>query len=112
MINRRRGPDFVIKVINVIAGSAWICIFMIFVFVALAKPKFEGFRRGMGAIQGGWNAGWLDIVFFLLVFLVLLSIAGIVFNFMRMKRKTDKIRATLVLSGVLAFLGILAFLLT
>jgi len=109
MINRRRGPDFVIKVINGIAGFAWICIFLIFVFVAMAKPKLQGFSRGMGAITGGWDTSWLDVVFFLLVFLVLLSVIGITFNFMRMKRKSDRIRATLVLSGVLAFIGLIGF---
>ncbi len=109
MLNRRRGPDFVIKVINGIAGTAWVFIFMIFVFISLAKPKLQGFKKGMGAIKGAWDTGWLDVVFFLLIFLVVLSVLGIVFNFTRMKRKTDRVKATLVLSGILAVIGLMAF---
>jgi hypothetical protein len=110
MQNKRRGPDFVIKVINTISGVSWILIFLVFLFISMAKPKFQGFSRGMGTIQGSWDAALLNVVAGLLVLLIALSAVGIIFNFLRMKRKTDRIRATLVLSGVLALVGLLALI--
>ncbi len=110
MQNRRRGPDFVIKVMNYISGTAWVMIFAIFVFVSMAKPKFQGFKRGMGAIHGSWDTDLLSVVFGLLIFLVLMSVIGIAFNITRMKRKTDNIRASLVISGIVASIGIIIYL--
>ena len=110
MQNKRRGPDFVMKVINSISGVSWILIFLVFVFISLAKPQFQGLGRGMGAIQGSWDTALLNVVAGLLVLLIALSAVGIIFNFLRMKRKTDRIRATLVLSGVLALVGLLVFI--
>jgi len=110
MQNKRRGPDFVIKVINILSGVSWIILFLVVVFISMAKPKFQGFGRGMGSIQGTWDTSLLGIVAVLLVLLIALSAVGITFNFLRMKRKTDRIRATLVLSGVLALIGLLALI--
>lgn len=110
MQNKRRGPDFVLKVINTISGVSWLLVFMVFVVIAMAKPKFQGFSRGMGTIHGTWDTTLLNIVAGLLVLLIALSAVGIIFNFLRMKRKTDRIRATLVLSGILALVGLLALI--
>ncbi len=110
MQNKRRGPDFVIKVINTISGVSWLLIFLVFLFISMAKPRFEGFSRGMGTIHGTWDSNLLAVVAGLLVLLVALSAVGIIFNFLRMKRKSDRIRATLVLSGVLAFIGLLVMI--
>lgn len=107
MQNKRRGPDFVIKVINTLSGVSWVIIFLVIIFISIAKPKFQGFSRGMGTIQGTWDASLLGIVAVLLVLLIALSVVGIIFNFLRMKRKTDRIRVTLVLSGVFALMGLL-----
>ncbi len=110
MQNKRRGPDFVLKVINVVSGVSWIILVLAIVVVSIAKPKFQGFSRGMGTIQSSWDTSLLGVVAVLLVLLIALSVVGIVFNFLRMKRKTDHIRVTLVLSGIFAFIGLLLLL--
>jgi len=59
------------------------------------------------------STAWLsNFVYILLVFLILLSITGIVFNMTRMKRKTDKMRITFFFSGILAVIGLIVVIMS
>ncbi len=107
MKNRRVGPDTVMNIISGICILSWIILFIIFIIVAVANPTSSGMaasRPGLKAAAGGWTSG---AIYSLLVFLIILSISGIMFNIMRLKRKTDKLRLTPVISGLLAVAGII-----
>ncbi len=60
--NRRRGPDALARAIQFFSILSWLFIFLLLIFFSLAKPRFQGFGRGMSAVQSGsWNTfSWIQ----------------------------------------------------
>lgn len=109
MKNRRVGPDTVMNIISGICILSWIVLVVIFIIIGVSNPTSSGMaasRPGLKGASGNWISG---AIYGLLVFLIVLSISGIMFNMMRLKRKTDKMRLTPVISGLLAVAGIIIF---
>lgn len=106
MKNRRRGPDFVIKLINWISAISWGVLASVFLILILSNPTSKGMSVSRPSLKGTSTAWMSNIIYALLVFLILLSVAGIIFNMTRMKRKTDKMRLTFFFSGILAIIGL------
>ncbi len=107
MKNRRRGPDFVIKMIDGISAISWIVLAIVFLILIMTNPTSKGMSVSRPALKATSTAWLSNFVYILLVFLILLSITGIVFNMTRMKRKTDKMRITFFFSGILAVIGLI-----
>ncbi len=107
MKNRRKGPDFVIKVINWISGISWAILIMIFLILIITNPTSRGMSVSRPALKATSSAWMSNAIYGFLVFLILLSVAGIIFNMTRMKRKTDKIKLTFFFSGILAIIGLI-----
>ena len=101
MKNRRIGPDTIMNIISGISILSWIILVVIFIMIAVTNP---GSNRLGGGIAGGWGK---TAIYALFVFLIILSISGIVFNTTRMKRKTDKLRLTPIFSGILAVIALI-----
>lgn len=107
MKNRRRGPDFVIKLINWISGISWGILATVFLFLILSNPTSKGMSVSRPSLKGTSTAWMSNVIYALLIFLILLSISGIIFNMARMKRKTDKMKLTFFFSGILAIFGLI-----
>jgi len=103
--NKRIGPDAIMNIIGWISIMSWIVLGVIFIIISLSNPS----SSSMSAIRGGKIGGnWAtSAIYALFVFLIVLSIAGIVFNLTRLKRKTDKIRLTPIISGILSIIGLI-----
>jgi hypothetical protein len=107
MKNRRRGPDFVIKLINWISGISWAILVAIFLFLIISNPTSKGMSVSRPSLKATSTAWMSNAIYAFLIFLIILSIAGIVFNMTRMKRKTDKMKLTFFFSGILAIIGLI-----
>jgi len=106
--NRRRGPDAVIRSINVTAIVSWIIIAIVFILVSFIKPT----AIRTAGIPGMAGSGMMGVVVILLGAQVLISIAGIVANATRMKRKSDRFNLGLIISAAFAIIGLVIYFLT
>ena len=105
MKNRRIGPDTIMNIISGISILSWVILVVIFIMIAVTNP---GSQVTAAIRAGGKAGGWgKTAIYALFVFLIILSISGIVFNMTRMKRKTDKIRLTPIFSGILAIVALI-----
>ena len=106
MKNKRRGPDFIIKTIGWFSIISWVILISIVGILMVTNPALRGVVLvNMPARQ--ISQGWLLLINILLVFLIIINIFGIIFNFVRLKRKTDSIRITFFFSSILAIIGLI-----
>ena len=106
--NRRRGPDFLIRCINIAAIVCWIFIFAIFIIVSLSKPPAGSY---MGQSLGKtWDKELLNYAFYMMFPLLIICVIGLLINTTRHQRKTDTYNKSLIVSLVLSFIGIIWFL--
>jgi hypothetical protein len=106
MKNRRKGPDFIINLIKWISIAIWIIIGIVVILLMVANPTSPDLQRGWVALPTTSLKAVNSAIFSLFVIQLIMSVAGLLFNFTRLKRKTDKLRISLVLSGLFAILGI------
>jgi len=106
MKNRRLGPDTIMNIISGISIVSWVILGAIFIMVAVTNPTSSGMAASRPGLKGagGWTTG---AIYGLLVFLLVLSISGVLFNMLRMKRKSDKLRLTPVFSGILSAVALI-----
>lgn len=105
MKNKRIGPDTIMNLISGISIISWIVLGVVFIIIAVGTPS----GGAAAAIRsGGKGTGWTrNAIYALFIFLIILSISGILFNMTRLKRKTDKMRLTPIFSGILSIIGII-----
>lgn len=108
--NRRRGPDALVKAIQFFSILSWLFIFVLLIFFSLAKPRFQGFGKGMSAVQSGsWNTFFLDSILYILIIQFLVCFSGLLINANRVKRKTDQFSKSLVFFAVMSMIGAVLF---
>lgn len=109
MKERRVGPDSIVNMISSISIILWIVFLSVFILFAIANPTHSGMAASRPALKGGLL--WLNrIIFGLLIIQVFLGVTGIIFNLTRLKRKTDRLRLTLVFSVIFGITGIIMML--
>ena len=112
IVNRRRGPDRLVKAISVISGLAWLIIFIVFILISYAKPKMETlFDRKYGiTLSQEWDKTMLRYAIVLLGLIMIVCFSGIVINMSRHHRRTDRYNKSLIFFGVGSLLGIIIYL--
>ena len=107
--DRRRKPDIVIKLVHTISISGWLMIIICSLVAINAKPEQTNLFYKMFNIpvRGYWNYSLLSFVFALLIFLLCLSLIGILLSAMRHRRKTDRINKSLIFQAVMSVVGML-----
>ena len=110
--NRRRGPDSMVRAINILSGLTWFLVLMVFILVTFAKPRVETFfdRQYNVTLSGKWDQTILAYAFILLFILVLICFIGIIININRHKRKTDRYNKSLIWFGIISLLGMVYYL--
>lgn len=106
MKNRRRGPDFIINMIKWISIVIWVIIAIVIILIMFTNPTSAGMQMSRPTLQTTSSKAASSAMFSLLVIQLIMSVAGLIFNFTRLKRKTDRLRISLVLSGLFAIIGI------
>ena len=110
---RRKKADWVINMATALSVVSWFVAFGVWLLLDMAAPEREDFfsRVFGGTVRGYWDTSLLPIAFILLVISFLTCVGAFIFNMMRMRRKTDKYRKSIIIVGIITIVGIVMFLL-
>lgn len=110
---RRKKPDIICRWLEIAVIFIWFIIMVVLLLLHSAQPHKETFFDHLFnvEIKETMNLGLLNIVFYLLIFLFLFSLASPLLNFKRMKRSTDRIHKSFIFSLIGSFVGIIFYLL-
>jgi len=113
-VERRKGPDLLLKLINVIVFFSWLLIIAILTITAKAGPESATFfdRLLQVDIRNTWDAGLAQYMFYLMLVLLLLCVLGIAFNAARHRRRSDRYRISLFIMGGASVIGIIVYLIS
>ena len=113
-LDRRRGPDFWIRVLGWFGGISWFLMFAAMFIIDRAKPEAEKILTGASGAEVGttWDQTLLGYLFYLVIFGLCVSTVGIMINSKRYRRAEDRFRLTLIVLGILSLFGIAIYLFT
>jgi uncharacterized membrane protein len=111
-IDRRRGPDKLVKSIKWIVSCAWILIITVIVLASMAKPQTETFFDRLLAVKlhDSWDLDLIRYSFYLTIALFLLCIIGLIVNAARHRRRSDRFNGSLILLSIVSVAGIMLYL--
>ena len=111
-VERRKGPDIVVKAVWWVAGISWLLIITALVFTDKAKPEKTTFfdRLFEVSVRSYWDQDLLQNAFYVLLVNLVICIIGFVMNMMRQKRKTDKISKSIIVLTAITLTGILWYM--
>ncbi len=112
MLDRRKGPDALVKWVKWSGIMSWLLILVIFFITVVAKPGFESYMDKSFHIklQSTWDTDMMHYVLLLLIFLFFFCIISIGINMVRCRRKNDRFNKTLILNAAVSFVGVLMYL--
>lgn len=102
--NRRRGPDFLRRLLPVFAAISWACMLLAFFVLSLAKPETLTFAGVFSRqpVSSSWDMELLNYVFWLLFGAIIVAVSGYMLNLLRTKRKGDNLYISLILVSLSA----------
>ena len=105
-VEKRKGPDPIVKWVNKAGYITWGILFVILSFIGLARGREATFIDKMAHIpvDTAWNNNMLWVSLIITIVLFVLCMVSIVLNIMRSRRKTDKISMSLILCELFSFL--------
>ncbi len=103
---RRHGADSVVKAINAMIIISWAVFLVAFMMVSISGsagggPSYGTVRAG-GAALRGWAIALMGVQF-------VLCVTGLVVQSSRMKRKSDRFSASLIIFALLSVVGMVLF---
>ena len=114
-IERREGPDIIVKSLRWFGFIGWFLMVVALIIVEKAKPRttnlFSTIFDADPNLRTYWDRDLVHYIFYLMIVGFTLSVAALVFNALRHKRKSDTYRLYLILLGVVSFIGMLIYLL-
>lgn len=108
---KRNGPDTIIKIVQISSVVVWVFL-SAFIFLAdQARPDEATFFDHLYEIQvrNTWDDGLLLAAFIVAVILFIISIISLLLNAQRLKRKTDKISVSLLISVIASAIYIMIY---
>ncbi len=111
-VERRKGPDVLVRLVHWLGITAWIIMFFILAITDRAKPQMATFfdRFFKVQVRETWNYSLVQWSFYLMILLSLLCILGLLANVKRHKRKSDRYSFHLIMMLILATVGIMMYL--
>ncbi len=102
--DKRKGPDLILRLISLSSIILWGFIILNFCVILSAKPEFESFfdRLLNLTVRDYWDYRLLLISLVTSLTQFILSVLALFLNTRRLKRKTDRIRASIIISLVLS----------
>ena len=116
---RRRKSDWITRMAAILSFVSWAIAFAVWVVLESASPERERMfitsflRETMGAetiIRDQWDVTLLPLAFWLLIVSLAICVTAFIFNALRMRRKTDKYRKSVIIIGSVTIIGIVLFL--
>ena len=113
IMNRRKQADWVVNASAALSAISWFVAFFVTLVLDIAAPDRPTFFTSVlgGMMRTEWNATLLPIGLILLVVSFLCSVAAFMFNMMRMRRRTDKYRKSVIIMGLITLAGIVFYVL-
>ncbi len=111
--NRRKHPDLTLRLLAWSNAAAVISLAIAVVIIAIAKPKRMNFLDhfyGVQRLNPTWNMDLIGYVGIMLLLSFVTSIVGLFLNSKRLRRKSDHIHATLVLSLIASTISLFFYL--
>jgi len=117
--NRRKGKDWVTQMSTIMTIVAWVIMLAVWVVIEAASPEVEwAFLAGFGRVHFGmepvlrqrWDHALVYTAYVLLISSIGMSAIALVFNLMRKKRKTDKVKKSVIFTGGLTVILLVIFL--
>ncbi|MBF0458952.1 MAG: hypothetical protein HQK99_13775 [Nitrospirae bacterium] len=108
VIDKRKGPDFIVKSISWVVASCWLVIFVAWSYVYYAMPEHLTIFDPHGIYRQArtyWDIHLLKDAFIAINVLLLISIAGMVESILRHHRKTDRLPKTLIIMIIMSLVG-------
>ena len=111
--NRRRGGDFIVRIVPILGLITWFISLAIFALIAEARPEaqynldiyFNFYKRSH------WRADLLDTAFFSALLELLVCSLGLYLNSKRMKREGDQYNRGLIINLVFSIIVITGYIL-
>jgi len=111
-VERRKKVDWVVRMATILSVLSWVVASAVLFVLDRASPEKEHmFTRMFGVtVRGYWETPLLSIALILLIGSLGICIFAFIFNMLRMKRKTDKYKKSILIIGSLTILGIVFFI--
>lgn len=111
-VERRKGPDIVVKAVWWTVGVSWLLIITALIFTDKAKPGRTTFfdRLFEISVRKYWDQDLLHSAFIVLLVNLAVCVAGFFLNMMRQRRKTDKISKSIIILAAITLVGILWYI--
>ena len=108
---RRKKKDIICKFLDAAVIIVWLIIIAVLSVVHFALPRKENFfdRLLKAEVRTTMDYSLLDTAFWLLVFLFVFSLISIILNTKRLKRRTDRMRKSFVISLTGSLIGIVVY---
>lgn len=109
---RRIKADILCLWLEISSIVIWVALFVVIILWQSAGPQTETLMDRLFSVErrSNWDFKLLNIVINLLVFLFTYSAVSIILNFKRLKRSTDRIRLSFIISILSAAIGILIYI--
>ncbi|MCL2221840.1 MAG: hypothetical protein FWC20_06640 [Oscillospiraceae bacterium] len=117
--NRRKKKDWVTQMSTIMTFVAWVTMLVVWVIMEAASPDVEwAFLAGFGRVhfdmepvlRQRWDFALVYMSYILLISSIGMSAIALVFNLMRNRRKTDKIKKSVIFTGGLTVIILVIFL--
>lgn len=96
-VERRKGNDFIISCINLICFLCWeVVVIVIFIIVQAGKNGIYISDNLLWMTSRFWNVDLLNIALILTISCFLVCLICMILNFTRHRRRTDRIRKSLI----------------
>lgn len=110
--DRRRKTDWVSYMATILSFVSWAVAFVVWAVLDMAAPDQESaFTRKFGVeVRQYWDDTLLPIAFWLLVAALCICVSAFIFNMLRKRRKTDKYKKSVIITGIGTIAGIILFI--
>lgn len=105
-VNSRKGPDLILRMIDIISVILWGFIIVNFAIIMIAKPVSETFfdRFFSIKVRDYWDTYLLQFSLILSLTQLLISVFSLFLNSKRLKRKGDRLRISIIVSIFISLL--------
>lgn len=110
--DRRTGPDFLVYWIRISSFVVWLLIGLYFVVSDFARPENVTFFDRILDVSRRtvWDENLMMVSFIVALVLFFFSLLSLIINTKRLKRKTDRLSFSLIISLFVSILSILFYL--
>lgn len=103
---RRKGEDKVLKFINFVSFTLWICIVvLVSIFAEVGNRLLHMSEQQLSLVAfEAWFESYVQVVKYLTIFCLVICSFTIILNLTRNKRRTDRIKKSIIIYEIITFI--------